>query len=267
MKKYRTIEISDPKYESDHLRFITVKTDNLKGRGDIVVFVPPDIDPGRVYPVITLLHGVYGSAWAWALKGGVHRQVLEMIGQGVIPPVIIAMPSDGLWGDGSAYLPHNHLNFEKWIAGDVPNILLECIDGVKSDSPHFISGLSMGGFGSLRIGVKYRAKYKAVSAHSAITNVKQMKLFVEENLENYHQKNVVDDDVLLTILQNREHLPPIYFDCGISDNLLEYNRMLHSELKKKNIPHSYKEFPGGHDWTYWTTHIKESLLFFSGHLY
>jgi poly(3-hydroxybutyrate) depolymerase len=56
MKKFRTIEISDSQFEKDNLRMMTVKSSNLKGRGDIVVFVPPKIQ--RDTPVVILLHGV-----------------------------------------------------------------------------------------------------------------------------------------------------------------------------------------------------------------
>src|SRR3546814_2950110 len=104
--KFRTIEVSDPRFETDHLRFITVKTPNLKGRGDICVFSPPGISTGQPVPVILLLHGVYGSAWSWAYGAGVHLQAMKMIESGEIPPVVIAMPSDGLWGDGSRSEEH-----------------------------------------------------------------------------------------------------------------------------------------------------------------
>ena len=69
MSKFRTIEISDPQFESGDLRFITVKSQHLKGRGDICVFVPPMELPDQSVPVIILLHGVYGSAWSWTNRG------------------------------------------------------------------------------------------------------------------------------------------------------------------------------------------------------
>lgn len=263
MQKFRTVEISDPRFENDHLRFLTVKTPNLKGRGDICLFVPPDVDPDKSYPVVVLLHGVYGSCWSWALQAGVHLQALKMIKEEIIPPMIIAMPSDGLWGDGSGYLPHSNRDFEKWIAQDVPDILEQFIEGVTKDSPFFISGLSMGGFGSLRIGVKYHSRFKAVSAHSAITNLKQMELFVEESLSSYKQKDLMEEDVFDTILKYKEQLPPLYFDCGDKDPLLSYNVDLHNRLSENDIPHVYKEHPGGHEWSYWEKHIRNSLIFFS----
>jgi len=266
MKKFRTVELSDPRFERDYLRFITVKSRYLHGWGDICVFVPPGIVRDTSYPVVILLHGVYGSAWSWSYKGGVHFHAFKMIQKGELPPLIIAMPSDGLWGDGSGYLPHNNQNFERWIAEDVPELLQQFIGGVSADSPFFISGLSMGGFGALRVGVKYSDKFTAISGHSSITNLQQMKLFVEEDLENYRQADKREEDIFETIIQHQENVPTIYFDCGTEDLLIDQNRDLHARLEKANIRHIYKEYPGGHEWPYWEKHIKDSLLFFAKHL-
>ena len=266
MSKFRTIELSDPRFETNHLRFMTVKSANLKGRGDICIFVPPDTPAEQTLPIVILLHGVYGSSWAWTHSAGVHIQAKEMMDRNTIPPMIIAMPSDGLWGDGSAYLSHNGYDFEKWIAEDVVDALPGNIKGAHKDSPLFIAGLSMGGFGALRIGAKYSHRFKGIAAHSSITSVAQMKLFVEEEIENYHQHVKADEDVFETFQQNRDTLPPIRFDCGINDPLIEYNRELHQKMLQKGIPHTYQENAGAHEWSYWETHIKESLCFFANQL-
>jgi putative tributyrin esterase len=261
MSKFRTTSISDPKFESDNLRFITLKTPNLKGRGDICVFVP-DGSTAKDLPIVILLHGVYGSCWAWSQRAGAHRTTQRMIDEGKIKPMILAMPSDGLWGDGSGYLPHNSMNFEKWIAEDVPNAVIELVPQASDKSPKFISGLSMGGFGALRIGSKFPTKFKGISGHSSITSLKQMILFVEEPIENYNQTSETDEDVFLTMEKNREYLPSIRFDCGTDDLLIEHNRKLHQQLTESNIKHQYHEFNGAHEWSYWEEHLEETLLFF-----
>jgi len=180
--------------------------------------------------------------------------------------MILAMPSDGLWGDGSGYLKHNCYDFESWIINDVPNAIMETIKGAKPESPMFISGLSMGGFGALRIGAKYGDKFKAISGLSSITSLAQIKFFAEEALVNYCQQNIIDEDVFATLKQYKNQLPLIKFDCGTDDLLLKYNRDLHTKMQKEGIPHLYNEYAGGHDWPYWSTHIIDSLKFFAASL-
>lgn len=266
MSRFKKLEISNPQYEANNLRFITVKTPNLKGRGDICVYVPPQVEKTDIVPIVILLHGVYGSAWSWAHQGGVHLKVNELIKQEKIPPMILVMPSDGLWGDGSAYLPHNDYDFEKWIIEDVIDAVIERIAGANAASPLFISGLSMGGFGALRIGAKYGSKFRAISGLSSITSLPQIKFFAEESLKSYIQLNIIDEDLLATFKHYHEHLPPIRFDCGTNDLLIKYNRDLHQKMEKEGILHIYEEYPGGHDWPYWSAHIITSLEFFAGHL-
>lgn len=259
---FRTTEISDPKFESDNLRYITVKTNNLKGRGDICVFVPPAKNVENL-PLVILLHGVYGSAWVWSQKAGVHHTALQMIQDNEIEPMVIAMPSDGLWGDGSGYLAHGRKDFEKWIVDDVVNAVTENITCVSKTSKLYISGLSMGGFGALRLGIKYAERFMAVSAHSAITDIAQMPLFVEEPIENYTQDDKRENSVLGIVEKYKSKLPKIRFDCGTEDELISYNRELHSAFAKLGVEHIYEEFSGEHEWAYWQEQVKRSLLFFS----
>ncbi len=253
---FRTIKLSDPRFEHEGLRFVTVKTSNLLGRGDITCWSPEGVSDEESLPLVILLHGVYGSHWAWSLVGGAHRTADRLIGSGQLPPFRLAMPSDGLWGDGSGYLPHNGHNFESWIVDDVP----AACPGAVSDL--FITGLSMGGYGALRLGAKHPDRFRAIAGLSSITHLDQMALFVEELLTAYRQTNSTDESVLEVMVQNREQLPPIRFDCGTEDGLLDANRALHTGLVKADITHEYEEFAGGHEWPYWETHLEDTLLFF-----
>jgi putative tributyrin esterase len=266
MSKFRTLEISNSRFESDNLRFLTVKTPNLKGRGDICVFVPPGTRSDQTLSVVILLHGVYCSAWSWAYNTGVHVKANDMIKKGELPPMVIAMPSDGLWGDGSGYLSHSGCDFEKWIAIDVFNALQATIHGVQNNSPLFIAGLSMGGFGALRIGAKYGHRFKGISGHSSITNLEQMKLFVEEDISSFVQADQVDHDVFETFKRYRKHLPPVRFDCGSDDQLIEHNRKLHRQMVEGDIDHVYEEYAGAHEWSYWEDHVVDTLRFFAKQL-
>ncbi len=260
---FRTLSVSDPGLTLDDLHFITVKTPHLLGRGDICVYLPPDA--GDELPLVILLHGVYGSHWAWALKGGVHHTARRLMQAGRLAPMALAMPSDGLFGDGSGYLQHSGRNFEKWIVDDVPTAVSEVFPTIQPQKAGlFVTGLSMGGFGALRLGARYPQAFKGFSGHSSITNLAGMATFVEEDLAVYRQADPYTESVLDTMAHHQAVLPPFRFDCGLADDLLPDNRMLHAGLLDLGIPHSYQEFPGGHEWPYWSKHVEESLLFFSG---
>ena len=259
--RFRTVEVSDPRWEGDGLRQVTVKSGALGQRVDVSVFATEGCGPGA--PLVILLHGVYGSHWAWALKGGAHHTARRMAATGEIPPLVLAMPSDGLWGDGSGYLRHRSQDFERWIVEEVPWAVRHAVPAVDEQSPVLIAGLSMGGMGALRLAGKYPERFRAASGHSSATRFEQLRQVVEEPLESCAAPEE-DYAVLEALLRNRDRLPPIRFDCGRSDWLLEANRELHRALEEAGVQHSYEEFEGGHEWPYWEAHLEDTLRFFAG---
>jgi S-formylglutathione hydrolase FrmB len=265
MPNFRTIEIADARFLHDGLLPVTFKGPALCARADVTFFVPPNANAVRNLPLVLLLHGVYGSHWAWALKGGAHRTAARLIAEGAIPPMVLAMPSDGLWGDGSGYVRHpSGVDYERYVVDDVPACAAEVLRGTLSPaSPLFIAGLSMGGFGALRLGAKHAARFRGVSGHSSITHFSQMSKFVEEPLASYGPPPAAEQSVLHWMETNRAQLPPVRFDCGTEDLLIEENRQLHRDLDARGIPHAYEEFPGGHEWPYWETHLEDTLRFFA----
>lgn len=261
MPAFFSNEISDPSFKLDGLRFITVKSKALRTRADITVYLPQNTLPKAV---VILLHGVYGSHWAWALNGGVHTTTQKLIDENKMEPMALIMPSDGLYGDGSAYLPHASADYEKWISTEVIQAVKEKMDIITDDLPVFITGLSMGGYGAMRLGAKYSDVFTTFSGLSSITDFNQMKLFLENNDDSDLKQRVqYQESVLQCILANKNSLRNFRFDCGTEDLLIDFNRALHQELLRQNIAHTYQEYPGGHEWIYWQRHIEETMLFFN----
>ena len=264
MSSFFTTEISDPEFECDGLRYITMKSNALRRRADITLYVPTQSQDDSPLDMVILLHGVYGSHWAWTLTGGVHKTASQLIKQGKMRPMVLVMPSDGLYGDGSGYLKHQTGDYEKWITEDVITVVKEQVASVNEKSKLFIAGLSMGGYGALRLGAKYPTIFKSFSGLSSITEFSQMALFLEgKDVTELSMSVMSKESVLECMLANKERLPHFRFDCGTEDLLIEFNRKLHGHLKANNIQHSYAEHPGGHQWEYWKKHIEDSLLFFN----
>lgn len=249
MSRFRTVRVSDPRNSPEHVRFACFKSPSLGGRADVTLFVPPGA--GADTPRAILLHGVYSSHWAWAFTGGVPATARGMIGRGEIRPMAIAMPSDGLRGDGSCYVDA----FERYIVEEVPELIAEV---TGCGGPLMIGGLSMGGYGALRLGARHPDRFRAISAHSAITSLEQLRDFIEEPLPQ-----VEGPSALEWLVRNRASLSPLRFDCGTEDPLIGPNRTLHRELEAQGVPHVYEEHPGEHNWDYWSVHVAATLRHFS----
>lgn len=259
MSRFRNANLSEP-VNAEGVRFATLYSPALGRRGDVTLYVPEA--GGDELPLLILLHGVYGSHWNWWACGHAPETAAAMIRSGAIRPFAIAMPSDGLWGEGSGYIAHRDFDAEAWIVNDVPEFVGEVLPRVKTDR-FYLAGLSMGGFGALRMGMKYPAKVKGVSAHSAVTRIQNLRAFVQEPIADYLAAGEPNADILHWARANRAILPPIRFDCGLDDSLLSGNRALHEALEHGGIPHSYEEHGGGHTWEYWQEHVRATLRFVS----
>jgi len=259
VSRFRNANLSEA-LNAEGVRFATFYSPALGRRGDVTLYVPEA--GGDELPLLILLHGVYGSHWNWWVFGHAPQTAGAMIRSGAIRPFAIAMPSDGLWGEGSGYVAHRDFDAEAWIVNDVPEFVGEVLPRVRTDR-FYLAGLSMGGFGALRMGMKHAAKVKGISAHSAVTRIEDLQAFVQEPLEEYLAAGEPNADILHWARTNRDLLAPIRFDCGIEDSLLEGNRALHQALESGRIPHRYEEFSGGHTWEYWQEHVRNTLQFVS----
>lgn len=258
--RFPNAQLSSPIPGNENLRFLNFHSEALGSRGDVVLFSPPGIESLPRVPLLLLLHGVYGCQWNWWLNGELNNTALEMLRREETVPLMIAMPSDGLWGDGSGYVRHANADYEKWIVDDVPTCLRELFPQLDSQK-FLIAGLSMGGFGALRLGMKYASQVQGISAHSSITKVAQLSQFIPYPASAFQYAGEADTDLLHWAKVNRGTLPPIRFDCGTEDNLIEANRELHAALTELQVPHVYEEFPGSHDWEYWTQYVRRTLAF------
>ena len=259
---FRTCEVSNHGFMPENLTLVTVKSKHLHGRGDMLILNQQAKTISA--PVVILLHGVYGSHWAWQYSVGIEQSLFSLQQQyAALSDFVVVMPSDGLFGDGSGYLPvAGHGNYEKWIVEDVISACRHVVANVDENSSVYISGLSMGGYGALRLGSKYADLFSGISAHSSITQLDEMTLFVEEDLSIYRQGNENNADIDYWFEKHRDKLPPLRFDCGIDDPLITGNRNFEYYLEQHGYQYQYQEFSGGHEFDYWAKHVKKSFLFF-----
>lgn len=259
MSRFRNAALSESL--TNGVRLLTMYSPALRRRADVSVFLPHGHE-NEPLPLLILLHGVYGSHWNWSVLGNVSETATTMLAAGTMRPFAIAMPSDGLWGDGTGYVPHRDFDAEAWIMDDLPSCLSELLPHIQTKG-FYLAGLSMGGFGALRLGMKYPDRVKGIAAHSAVTTLEDLAAFVIEPLEEYRFSGRENTEILRWAKTNRAQLPPIRFDCGREDSLLDANRALHANLLEQGIPHIYEEHDGAHSWEYWQTHVRATLAFVS----
>jgi putative tributyrin esterase len=135
----------------------------------------------------------------------------------------------------------------------------------------FIAGLSMGGFGALRNGLKYTDTFGYIACLSGAIHI-----FDEPG------RNVISEDdcfgdiraaartdrnprvaaeALFERIKTRGDtaFPKVYIACGTEDYLLRANRQFADFLKAIEVDVTYEEGRGKHDWDFWDAYIQRVL--------
>jgi putative tributyrin esterase len=249
----------------DGVQEATVFSWALGRRADVSLFAPADTAPDAELPLVVLLHGVYGSHWAWVRSGLAHQTLHTLIASESIRPMVLAMPSDGLFGIGSGYLARSEENTERWIAEEVPQ-LVRLKYACAGAAGMAIAGLSMGGWGALRIAAKRPGQYRAAAGLSPLTTLQHVADYAVERHRASHAPSIADADLLRLLTSQAAHLPPLRITCGTADSLIGDVRALHAGLDQANIAHQYHESPGGHEWPVWEHELVNTLTFIDAHL-
>jgi len=199
------------------------------------------------FPVLYQLHGASDDHTAWLVRS---RLVDHVAGY----PLIVILPDGGLSGWRNAG-PRE--KYEDFVTADlVPQVAatLRVRPGRAA-----IGGLSMGGAGCIRLGLKHPGLFASIWAHSSgLANAERMRQ------RGIPETEIAADDPwgvaerLLATLP-RPSLPRLSLDCGVDDRLVEMNRAFHAHLEAIGFPHTYTEHPGAHTWEYWDLHVREAL--------
>ena len=144
-------------------RFLTASSSRLGGRADITLLLPPVELVRRPVSLMIVMHGLFGSHWNWLALGGLGDLAHDMWRQGVLPPLVIALPSDGLRGDGTGYLPTHDGDYESWILEDVPAAVADDTRLTDPSAPILLAGNSMGGRISIEVGLRYPERVKSLA--------------------------------------------------------------------------------------------------------
>ena len=129
----------------------------------VTVYRPDGPPPDGGWPVLYLLHGLGGDEKSWLTLGRIRDTLDRLIDDGTIRPLLVVMPGVG----NSWYVNSRPIagpgDYENAIAVDLPTFIE---NRYPASSGRAIAGLSMGGYGALRIGLSYPRRYAAIASLS-----------------------------------------------------------------------------------------------------
>ena len=254
----------------------SIYSNNLKCWQKYNVYLPTGFEKSeKQYPVVYLLHGLYGSYFNWEKSGNMKLVADELISSGEADEMVIIMPNAGDY-DVRNY-QNGYFNVVDWPYEDFFfNELLPAAEKkyrVIGDKEHrAIMGLSMGGGGSVVYSQRHPDMFSSCYAMSAWldnkmgevagNNQKKDKLYIVcESVSEHSAINFVEnaDDATIAKLKTVKW----FIDCGDDDFLMDLSILLYQKMRDKKIKAELRIRNGMHNWEYWHTALRMALPFAS----
>jgi S-formylglutathione hydrolase FrmB len=228
-----------------------------------------DASKHKRYPVLYLLHGLAGSADNWVSS---RAHLADYAAQ--YPFIIVVPEGRNGWYTDSATVPNE--KFESYFVKELIPDVDTRFRTVAAREGRAVAGLSMGGYGSLKFGLKYPELFAFVGSMSGALEAaswlpdEKLLAFVRPSIARvYGPADAPDNetrranDIFRLVREltpeRTKALPFIYLDCGTEDFLLRGNRDFSALLVEKKVPHEFRQLPGGHSWPYWDRQVQEVL--------
>lgn len=270
------------------IEFKSFESKTIGGNERYSIFLPPSYSkqPSRTYPVIYFLHGLNNDETSWTVEryGHVQNSLEQMMVSGKLPEFIMVNPR----GDNSFYCNYidGSKRYEDLLTQELINYMETNYRAKKGRENRAIAGTSMGGYGALKIAMKYPDRYAAVVGQSPIIFPGPNPMALSDDAKNSRfysffvnmlgpifgnpvRQDVWDANNPLILAKNRKlDGLKIYFDYGSDDR---YIPMIHLDdgcksldriLTEENIPHTFIVHPGEpHGWALIAAHLDETLPF------
>lgn len=219
----------------------------------------PDNAP-RPWPVLYLLHGMWDDHNAWMLKARAMHHCRKW-------PICVVMPD----GQDSFYTNHNNgEDYFAHFAEALPSFIEQTFPVRTDCGGRCVGGLSMGGYGALRLALGRPDRYASAHSHSGATMIGSREHKELSSLTDEAFRRIFGPDPrgshhdLGHLAEHADPRPALRIDCGVDDFLFEDNQKFHTRLNQLGFDHQYETFPGGHSWDYWDEHLPEALPFHAG---
>lgn len=209
-------------------------------------------------PVLYLLHGASDDHTIWARRTSIERYVSS---QGIC----VIMPN----ADLSYYTNMAHgRDYFTFISDELPAKVKQIFNVSDKREDTFVAGLSMGGYGALKIALTYPERYCAGASLSGVVDIvgqlnnwDKDRMLIVKNIFGDLEKVKGSPNDLITLLDQIKDPSglKIFQCCGTEDFLYEGNLNFKKVIEKMNFDYHFEEGPGSHEWGYWDQMIQKVI--------
>ncbi len=217
-------------------------------------------------PALYLLHGITGDDRDWIYG----TQITEFARE---HRLAVIMPD----GQNNFYVDNNPCEcWGRFIGEELVAMTRAFFPLSDRREDTYIGGLSMGGYGALRNGLRYSHTFSKIIALSSALIMEDAINSTEEAEVNFSKRSYYnrifggdvsklpgsDMDIETLFLKNQQPTD-IFMAVGKDDFLLGKNRKFKKFLEDHGASLTYYEDEGGHEWNFWNRNIEKALQWLS----
>ena len=231
---------------------------SLQKSSSFNIVFPEDANLPRPWATFYLLHGLSDDHTIWHRRTSIERYVTGL-------PLVVVMPDGGRGWYTNAREGAAH---EDDLMKDILPLVERTFPVRAERAGRAIGGLSMGGYGAVKLALKYPEVFGSANSHSGALGFCRMRADDTRGISpeftrifGPDPKDGPEDPFSIITKMDHGRVPSLRIDCGTEDFLLGQNRAFHALLEGMKVDHEYQEFPGGHDWAYWDLHVQQAIAF------
>ena len=216
---------------------------------------------GGKCPVLYLLHGMSDDHTIWLRRTSIERYAADY-------GIAVVMPTTHLGWYTDMAIGHSYWTY---LVEELPAVCRQFFPGISQlREDTFAAGLSMGGFGALKCGLRAPERFAAVASLSgAVHMALRFRQPPQEDASFWSDifgpldafEGSFNDLYAAAgeLKASEKPLPKIYMWCGTEDFLYEQNCMMNDRLQALGYDITFEQSPGDHQWKYWDAKIQDVL--------
>jgi len=243
------------------------KSETLAMGTSLCAILPRTPGPHRT---LWLLHGLSDDHTTWTRRTALERHVNGRQLAVVMPRVDRSFYTDMQRG----------LKYWTFISEELPAIARSMFQLSDARDDNFVAGLSMGGYGALKLALTHPDRYAAAASLSGALDVAAVHRHHTDHFERHELTNIfgspeaidgsgndlfhLASDLAASDSADRPR-PRLWLCCGKSDFLLLHSRRFAEHLRDLGLDCALAEHTGrDHDWAYWDEQLPRLLDWIDG---
>ena len=242
-----------------------IASESLRMATAVDVILPDKGDLSEV-KTLYLLHGLTDDCTGWTRYTAVERYARERGLAVVLPEVQRSFYTDMAMG----------LSYFSYVTKELPDACQRLFHLSSRREDRFVAGLSMGGYGALKLGLRCPDLFAGCAGFSGCLDMEALRATltqVDSGLLG-EAKAIFGEDLVIkpednlfylvekTALLPKTQLPKVMVTCGTEDFLYAHNIRFRDTIQALPYEFSYREWPGTHEWGFWDQSLQYALEFF-----